>query len=185
MSKKKKTGLTKWRNLPKNKNRRKPGKHQVLDHSPPEEAAIRRASAELINPEVKAAQHEIDHHNQRRTEQATLLRYGLGATRSPGTPRFGLVPPEGARLTAERFTMGATVHGDHNWKLDMPIEVIIDHLESHINDLKAGNLKEESVAGHLGAIGWAQAVLAWYADHKPTALNDYWQSVHNPPEVKP
>lgn len=166
--------------------RKKRYKHDTLEIRGPSRTE-RRAEEQntlggLINSEVRAAQREIDQHNHRRTHGLKLIKYGRGATRTAGTPRFGLVPPEGPRLTAIRFTVGAETHGADNWKLDMPIEVIFDHLESHINDLKASRFDEDDIYGHLGAIGWAQAALAWYVTHHPEDVEAYLYSVtHAPP----
>lgn len=87
-----------------------------------------------------------------------------GATRSETKPEYHLVPLEGFRRTAQRFGLGAKIHGPENWRKALQTEATAkewcdaayDHMMDHA--LKMAN-HMESDDDHLGAIGWAQSVL--------------------------
>jgi hypothetical protein len=90
-----------------------------------------------------------------------------GATRSEKAPAFHLVPPYGARRTAQRFALGAEKHGVDNWKKSCEVgprdarifaEEAYNHMLQHA--LKMRNAEDPS-DDHLGAIGWAVEVLAF------------------------
>lgn len=93
-----------------------------------------------------------------------------GATRSEAKPMYHLVPMEGVRRTAVRFTMGAAIHGESNWKRSLEHEAdaavfckeAYNHLLEHTLKMANGVEPEDD---HLGAIGWAQTVLC-YAEGK-------------------
>lgn len=88
------------------------------------------------------------------------------ATRSDTLARYDLIPPQGYHKTALRFGLGAVKHGDENWKGGGVkfIRATIGHLQWHISKLILGHDISDD---HLGAIGWAQAALAWFEDNKP------------------
>jgi hypothetical protein len=89
-----------------------------------------------------------------------------GATRSERAPAYHLVPGEGNRRTALRFGLGAEKHGPWNWirSLDTPAHArafaneAYNHMIEHANKMKDRADPEDD---HLGAIGWAQAALAF------------------------
>lgn len=95
-------------------------------------------------------------------------RYRLpgGATRSGRAPAYHLVPPDGLQRTAQRFALGAERHGAWNWQQSLDTEAhaylfcceaynhLVDHLFKMVTD-------QDQHDDHLGAIGWAQTVLAY------------------------
>jgi len=100
------------------------------------------------------------------------ITYGQGATRGAGAPRYSLIPAEALEAEAERFELGEREHGSHNWKLGMPIDVIIDHLEAHLTAFKLGRPDHHTGdhKGNLAAIRWASAALLWYLVHYPEKI---------------
>ena len=93
-------------------------------------------------------------------------RLASGVTRSKKAPPYHLVPPAGPRRTALRFGLGAEIHGDWNWLNGMKTEKdarafceeAFNHMQEHMHKMVAGHEPEDD---HLGAIGWAQAALAY------------------------
>lgn len=98
-----------------------------------------------------------------------------GATRSEEAPRYDLVPREGIRRIALRYTMGAKKHGEGNWKKSCQTEsnarefcqAAYNHMMEHAQKMAAGDDPKDD---HLGAIGWAVTVLA-YCEGK---FQKYW-----------
>lgn len=86
-------------------------------------------------------------------KEKELVRYVGGATRSADSEdvRFDLIPVVPHRRHARRWAEGATIHGEHNWKQGMPVTVILNHLENHLNEWKAGRRNDD----HLAAVAWA------------------------------
>lgn len=101
-------------------------------------------------------------------EKANLVVEGTGATRSAGTPKYRLVPPEGIDCITERFELGAPIHGAFNWMNDMTIDTILDHIERHVRELRISKFygNTPSAWHHFGAIGWGAMVGAWFCVHK-------------------
>lgn len=93
-------------------------------------------------------------------------KFEKGAARTPGTPRFELIPPEGQTRTAIRYTIGSVKFGEGNWKKGGKafIKSAIGHLESHLQKFKASGNKGDD---NLGAIGWSVASLCWFEENKP------------------
>lgn len=83
-----------------------------------------------------------------------------GAMRSSRVPRFDLIPREGLRRLAERYTVGAVRYGDNNWKNGAnDAEYIAQakaHLIQHVWDyLETGNATDDNLA----AIAWGAFAL--------------------------
>jgi hypothetical protein len=93
-----------------------------------------------------------------------------GGTRSEAKPPFHLVPRDGFRRTAQRFGLGAQIHGVDNWRKSFDTEEhaadfcrgAYDHMVEHTMKMADGLELDDD---HLGAIGWAQTVLS-YAETK-------------------
>ncbi len=108
-----------------------------------------------------------------------------GAKRSAGVPRFDLVPPEAIRYLAERFTLGAQKYGDTNWKQNMPIRVLFQHGIGHINRLMSMDFAEDTAKGHIGAILWMGAALAWYHEHDEEGFHEQLEAIIAKDRIKP
>lgn len=89
-----------------------------------------------------------------------------GGTRSEKAPAFHLVPGFGYRRVAQRFGLGAEVHGPENWKESCQTESdarswcneAFNHMQEHVR--KMLNCIEPD-DDHIGAIGWCVEVLAY------------------------
>jgi len=89
-----------------------------------------------------------------------------GATRSEKAPRYDLIPHEGIRRIANRFSLGAEKHGEGNWRLSVVNEKdarqfcieAYNHMVEHAAKMASGDYPEDD---HLGAIGWAVTVLSY------------------------
>lgn len=88
-----------------------------------------------------------------------------GATRSETPIRTDLIPSCGILRIGRRYGLGAIEHGEHNWKGGGRefIKSTINHMEIHLQKLKAGL---ESDDDHLGAIGWGAVALMWFEENK-------------------
>lgn len=97
------------------------------------------------------------------SEENKLVVSG-GGTRSEKMPQYHLVPREGFSRTAKRFGLGAEVHGEWNWLKSIQnehdarlwAEEAYNHMLEHMTKMASGLFPDDD---HLGAIGWAQAVL--------------------------
>jgi dATP/dGTP diphosphohydrolase len=100
-------------------------------------------------------------------EEPQEEKYALpgGTTRTTRPAAFHLVPGAGLRRIAERFRLGAEVHGLNNWMAALETEHTArefafdayNHMVEHAFKMIDGDDPEDD---HLGAIGWAVAVLA-------------------------
>jgi len=105
-------------------------------------------------------------------------RLASGVTRSEQAPAYHLVPTSGLRRTAKRFGLGAEVHGAENWLKGLRTEKdarvfceeAFNHMQEHIQKMSAGHEPEDD---HLGAIGWAQSVLA----HAEELFEKPWREI--------
>ena len=90
-----------------------------------------------------------------------LINTGGGATRSKTNVRFDLIPAQTMNRLAQRFALGAEMHGENNWKLGdwRFVVACFNHLEHHLNKLKqSGNAGDDN----LGAILWNATAIGWY-----------------------
>lgn len=102
-----------------------------------------------------------------------------GGTRSEKAPPFHLVPREGFRRTAQRFGLGAEHHGPWNWMQSIQTEEdayawcveAYNHMMEHALKMVSGDCPDDD---HLGAIGWAQSVLA----HCEAKYKKLWTSLN-------
>lgn len=90
-----------------------------------------------------------------------------GATRSVKAERYDLIPPEIDEVLARRFALGASLHGENNWKGGGAefIAACLNHLRAHyVSLVKNGPLHTDD---DIGAMTWNAGVLAWFRVHKP------------------
>ena len=115
--------------------------------------------------------------------------FSSGASRSEIKPRYDLIPRAGIRYTGERFGYGALPkeeggagHGADNWKQGEDDSAYIEQTYCHLLDhvLKFGEevlpyltgkskefrTSDPHAGGHLGAIGFGQATLAYFLERK-------------------
>src|ERR1700719_4656443 len=83
-----------------------------------------------------------------------------GATRSNKVPRYDLIPREGLRRVAERYTMGAEKHGENNWRKGVRDPEFIQQCKNHLIDhmwlyLQQGNINDDNLA----AVAWGAFAL--------------------------
>jgi len=91
------------------------------------------------------------------------------ATRRGSRLLYSTIPWESLESIAKRFTDGAEIHGINNWKDNMPIHVIIDHMIEHLKKWSLGDTSDD----HLSAIAWGSCALIWYSIHKPEMVEEY------------
>lgn len=91
-----------------------------------------------------------------------------GGTRRSKAHSYHLMPPEGARNTADRFQAGAEIHGEFNWMKSCESEdnafhfarSAYNHMMEHSIRMANGD-HDKDPGGNLGAIGWAVYVLSY------------------------
>lgn len=86
--------------------------------------------------------------------------------------RFDLVSPVGYRRLAARCAMGAKNYGEHNWRKGQPYSAVINHLENHLAQYKAGDRSED----HLAAIAWGAFAMMEFEQTHPE-LDDLFRIV--------
>lgn len=99
------------------------------------------------------------------TEAKTV--YESNATRSVKDERYDLIPPEILTALARRFALGASKHGEDNWKSGGAefIRSCINHLFAHYVSLLTNG--QDHGDDDVGAMIWNAGVLAWFREHKP------------------
>ncbi len=104
-----------------------------------------------------------------------LELFHTGATRSVLKRRWSLIPVEALAYIADRFSVGAPIHGDHNWKRGLPIDKIVDHIQEHWHAFISHrpDIHDDRSITHLAAMAWGLVVLLYYAHHK-TRYADLW-----------
>lgn len=101
-----------------------------------------------------------------------------GATRSEQAPSFHLIPSAGLIRIAQRFALGAQLHGADSWKAAITNEhdallwaqEAYNHMHLHMLKMASGDHPDDD---HLGAIGWAVTVLA----HIEAKYRKLWTSL--------
>lgn len=114
------------------------------------------------------------------------------ARRGSDALRHSLVLPGFIDAIARRMMLGAEKYSDWNWQQDMPLEVIFDHLQTHLNALRVGkiddmvqpvmpgktlvipndNVQENGLA-NIAAIACNTMMLWWYTMKHPERLKEY------------
>ena len=116
-----------------------------------------------------------------------LKVFTSGATRSPSRLRFDLIPPAGLRALAERYGIGAIIHGDTNWLKGIPFSACIYHMQEHLERFKAGHEEERTIVPkdgsspftitegdmeNLAAIAWGAMAMLHYINDARDDLDD-------------
>jgi hypothetical protein len=95
-----------------------------------------------------------------------------GAKRSELKPAYHLLPPEGLKRAAERYSLGADTYGMLNYfkgiNDPMFVRQILDHMEAHMQDYKINGCR---TVDNLGAIMWAAMTLCVIEKHNPSILD--------------
>jgi hypothetical protein len=84
--------------------------------------------------------------------------------------RFDLICPAGHRRLASRYSLGAEKHGEHNWTAGMPVAVIVNHMEKHLNLLKAGDVTDD----HVAAVAWGAYAIMHYQENCKHQNSELW-----------
>jgi hypothetical protein len=109
--------------------------------------------------------------NAKKAHKQKLTRYPSGATRSSDAEKFryDLCPPIWQKSDAKIMAEGAITHGDNNWKLGIPIEVCLNHLEGHLNLWKSGDRSED----HLAKIRINAGFIMWFDEEEKKKNNEH------------
>jgi len=88
---------------------------------------------------------------------------GEGARFNKGKRRFDLIPPDALAAVADLFTIGARKYAERNWEKGMAYSNIIQSLDRHWNDFKAGIDRDpETGCLHITHVVWnAMALLTF------------------------
>ncbi len=92
-----------------------------------------------------------------------------GALRNSIKPGYHMIPFQGVRRIAERFSFGATRFGEENWTKSVYnrddartfAKEVFNHMTDHVFEMSNS---EDPDTDHIGAIGWAVTVLAFVED---------------------
>jgi hypothetical protein len=102
----------------------------------------------------------------------TKIKHDGGATSSHRALRFDLIPRAGLEILAERYTVGAEIHGDRNYQKSLNNKEYIlnrlNHIQEHYQKLIQPRKKDKEfdsshkniLKAHLGAIMWGCCFLA-------------------------
>lgn len=89
-----------------------------------------------------------------------MVEFKSGAKRSSKALRFDLIPAEGLRRLAQRYTMGAEKYGEWNWQKGLQdpeyIAQFKAHLFAHVVDYLEHACAEDD---NLAAIAWGAFAL--------------------------
>jgi hypothetical protein len=84
-----------------------------------------------------------------------MRKFKSGAKRSGDKPRYDLIPHEGLRRLAERYTLGASKYGEYNWQKGLKdpeyIKQFKCHLAAHLFDYFENGCSKDD---NLAAIVW-------------------------------
>lgn len=123
-------------------------------------------SEDDLKADVTTAEyHRLRAGELRKHSNENKVTLGGGGTRSAGCPPYHLVPLDGLERTAKRFALGAEKHGAFNWLQSVQTrqdafiwcQEALNHMQAHLSKLQKGDTSDD----HLGAIGWAQSVIAY------------------------
>lgn len=81
-----------------------------------------------------------------------MTTFATGAVRSDDCAkvRFDLISPIGLRRLAETYAEGSVKYGDYNWEKGMPINDLLNHVSTHVNQFLSGDRSED----HLAHAAW-------------------------------
>lgn len=116
-----------------------------------------------------------------------LQEFQSGATRTPSRLRYDLVPPAALRALAERYGIGAVIHGEVNWQKGIPFSANLYHMQAHLERFKEGQSAERIIepkngetpftytdgdVENLAAIMWGCAAMIHYIRTNRAELDD-------------
>ena len=100
-----------------------------------------------------------------------LRDFGNGATRSKDADeeRYDLISPFAMRRVAQIMAQGAEVHGPSNWRLGIPIDATLNHLERHLQLWKMEKWTGEKIGvdDHIAKVIWGAMAVAHYEEAGP------------------
>lgn len=108
--------------------------------------------------------------SKRSDQQSSNTRsFGTGAVRSADANgvRYDLISPIGLRRVAETYAEGAARYGANNWRKGFPFSDLLNHLQKHIEQFKAGDESED----HLAHAAWGLFAIMEFQETKP-AMDD-------------
>jgi len=112
-----------------------------------------------------------------------LRHFESGATRTASSLRYDLIPPTALRALAERYGLGAAIHGESNWLKGIPFSAILYHMQEHIERFKQGQVKrrvegpnctarEDGDIENMAAVAWGAFAIIHYLSTGREALDD-------------
>ena len=118
-----------------------------------------------------------------------LVDMGTGATRSKIDTAYHMVPREGLDAIARRFALGAEKHGEGNWKLGMPWDVMWDHVFAHMMRLRdrlerGERFDPDAHDDDIGAIAWGMCAMAYF-ERSPDVTLTVREVFYGKPEPLP
>lgn len=89
-----------------------------------------------------------------------MKTFASGAKRSNLVPRYDLIPAEGLRRLAERYTLGAAKYGEYNWQKGLLDKEYVDQFKCHLIEhfykyITEGCSKDDNLA----AVAWGAFAL--------------------------
>jgi hypothetical protein len=100
-----------------------------------------------------------------------LRDFGNGATRSKDADgeRYDLISPFALQRVAKIMSEGALTHGPSNWRLGIPIDMTLNHLERHLQLWKMERWTGEKIGpdDHISKVIWGAMAIAHYIDAGP------------------
>ncbi len=101
-----------------------------------------------------------------------LRDFGNGATRSKDADgeRYDLISPFAMKAVAKVMSEGALTHGAGNWRMGIPIDQTLNHLERHLQMWKMERWSGEKIGpdDHVAKVIWGAMAIAHYIEAGPT-----------------
>jgi hypothetical protein len=76
---------------------------------------------------------------------------------------MSLLPPCELERVLDRYTNGAQLYGDHNWKNGMHVSILYDSCMRHLIQF----VKKDQSEDHLAAAVWNIIGMMWIESNKP------------------
>ena len=108
---------------------------------------------------------------------------GEGLRYNKGKRRFDLIPPDALAALADLFTIGARKYAERNWEKGMDYSNVIQSLDRHWNDFKAGIDRDpETGCLHITHVVWNAMALLTFQLRGIGTDNRCKVAMPNPPE---
>jgi len=116
-----------------------------------------------------------------------LQTFASGATRTASRLRYDLIPPSALRALAERYGIGAVIHGEVNWQKGIPFSANIYHMQEHLERFKEGRVDQRTITPkdgsssfvytdadieNLAAVMWGAAAMIHFIETGRADLDD-------------